>query len=175
MASKGIDHILVSSLYIVNRLSAAKIGQILGYDASTVCKCLKSMGIARSLSEAKQVPGYFNKGCFTSDRFPHRTKCGGYIYIWTTEHPKRTRIQKNGGGYISEHQLVWEKVNGKLLPEGFVIHHLNGIKDDNREENLVAMEKGEHIHQTNQYSRRIKELEDELSKMRNRYEPNLPT
>lgn len=42
---------------------------------------------------------------------------------------------------------------------------LNGIKEDNRPENLVAMKAGEHIHQVKPYQKRIKELEDALSKM----------
>jgi len=69
------------------------------------------------------------------------------------------------GGYVAEHLLVWEKANNKPLLKGYSIHHLNGIKDDNRPENLVAMKHGEHVHQTEPFIKRIKELEDELSKM----------
>ena len=37
-----------------------------------------------------------------------------------------------------EHRWVWEVVYG-VLPDGWLIHHVNGIKDDNRIGNLIAL------------------------------------
>ena len=90
-------------------------------------------------------------------------------------HPRRIKVSKwykgsaEGGGYIAEHLIAWEKYHNEELPQGYVIHHLNGIKDDNRPENLVAMKAGEHRHQTGPYKERIKELEDELSRLWSKY------
>lgn len=66
---------------------------------------------------------------------------GGYIEVWAPDHPKA-----NKRGYIREHVLIWEKTHGEPLPEGYIIHHLNGITDDNRPENFVALPK--RIHDT---------------------------
>lgn len=56
----------------------------------------------------------------------------GYVRVWCPRNPHAKK------GYVREHVLVWEMANGPV-PDGYVIHHLNGIKDDNRLENLVAL------------------------------------
>lgn len=40
-----------------------------------------------------------------------------------------------GGKFYYAHRVIWEHFNGQI-PEGFVIDHINGVKDDNRIENL---------------------------------------
>ena len=62
----------------------------------------------------------------------------GYVEIYMPEHPNSNR------GYIFEHIAVLEKKLGRYLYAHEDSHHINGIKDDNRPENLVAMSKSEH-------------------------------
>ena len=69
----------------------------------------------------------------------------GYVYIYKPEHP---RAVKYHGNYVPEHHLSWEKANGRYVPEGQIIHHLNGVKDDNRPENLMALDKKYHSTRT---------------------------
>jgi hypothetical protein len=55
----------------------------------------------------------------------------GYVMVRVPDHPRARR-----GQYVFEHILVMEDMLGRhLLPEESV-HHRNGVRDDNRPENL---------------------------------------
>ena len=69
-------------------------------------------------------------------RWTHKS---GYVYVYTPEHPAA-----NHDGYVLEHRLIMEAKLGRYLMAFEDVHHINGIRDDNRPENLVALTKREH-------------------------------
>lgn len=91
-----------------------------------------------------------------------RTRNCGYVLIRTGKTP-------GAGAYTPEHRLVWEKAHGKL-PKGWIVHHLNGERDDNRLENLLAMPRNRHSHKylTEPYQKRIKQLEQLVADLQSR-------
>jgi len=55
----------------------------------------------------------------------------GYILLSQREHPNASKA-----GLIGEHVVVMETSLGRYLKPGENVHHKNGIRDDNRIENL---------------------------------------
>jgi hypothetical protein len=71
---------------------------------------------------------------FKGGRFNSR----GYILIMSKNHPFNVR------GYVFEHRLVMEKYLGRYLNKDEQIHHKNGIRNDNRIENLEITSRKDH-------------------------------
>ena len=67
-----------------------------------------------------------------------RTKAG-YIILCIHEHPNSDKA-----GYIFEHRIMVEMDKGDILDKRFDVHHKNGVKHDNRIENLEIISHSEH-------------------------------
>lgn len=73
----------------------------------------------------------------------------GYVWVLCPNHPCATKM-----GYVREHRLVMEQTLGRYLSPEEIPHHINGIKHDNRPENLFLL--------ANQSTHRRKHLCKEL-------------
>lgn len=68
----------------------------------------------------------------------------GYVMVWMPNHPMAHK-----SGYIKRAHLVIESVTGRHVRPGEDVHHINGVKDDDRAENLQLMTHSQHTTRTN--------------------------
>lgn len=63
----------------------------------------------------------------------------GYVLIWKPKHPFSHK-----SGYVLRSHLVAEKELGRYLYPDEITHHKNGIKDDDRPENIEVTTQSKH-------------------------------
>lgn len=116
---------------------------------------VKCRNVPKSLICRKCVPGLTLKcrgrGHTDKDGYQLISLPWGHEFIATA----------NKRGWIPEHRLVVAQHLGRNLLPHENVHHLNGVRDDNRIENLVLMNRTDHLHchTGKPYSQRIQDLE----------------
>jgi len=88
----------------------------------------------------------------------------GYIRVYLSSADPFYEMCSEKGvttGYILEHRLVMARALNRCLSSKEIVHHLNGIRNDNRPENLALVNKQNHQHNTlvKVLQQRIRELE----------------
>jgi hypothetical protein len=84
----------------------------------------------------------------------------GYIYIVSTRRTQPFRL--------AEHRIVLEEALGRRIAHCEEVHHINGVRDDNRLENLLLCVRKEHValDRRNDWRRGQHHSEETRAKMR---------
>jgi len=82
-----------------------------------------------------------------------RRKCKGYMDIFKPNHPN---AKKNG--YIAEHRYVMSKFLKRPLTKDEFVHHVDGVRTNNKIKNLKLMNKKLHnsMHRKKEAARRTR-------------------
>lgn len=155
---KRIDGIELQRLYTQEELTPTQIAQRMNFSVMGIDGALRRFGIPRRYRSILPT-SYGKREAHPNWKGGRHINSQGYVLVLDPEHPHTTQ-----SGYVREHILIWEKTHNKPLPKGWVIHHLNGIKNDNRPQNLVAMPLKSHSPKLLEelLKKRIRELECEI-------------
>lgn len=182
MIKRTIDIDLMAILYYACGWHHKQIATCFGYKSNTtISDKFKELGLKsrdnvarntgnKASTETRLKMGIAGKGKIISEKT--RFKIGfaqlgsknhawqggkitsqGYIMIKNRTHPNCCN-----NGYVKEHRLIMEKHLGRYLTKKEIIHHINGIRNDNRIENLQLMTQSEHTTLHNKLSYHIRHI-----------------
>lgn len=109
--------------------SLTQMGKAIGAKRDTVKKFLRRHGVTKEFLTTKEGEKHYAWKGRLIDK-------DGYVLIHQKGHPNARKHTH----YIFEHRLVMEDFLGRTLLPGEVVHHKNGVKEDNRIENLQLFE-----------------------------------
>lgn len=145
-------------LYIKEQKSTHEIARMFKVAQITAISWVRSFGIpVRNRSESNKLRNLrgVSNPAWKGGRYINKE---GYICVRVPDHPLAS-----SSGYVKEHVLAWEESHGRSLPKGYVIHHVDGIRTNNRPSNLLAMKQSDHMKLHRQELSSMKALEDQIS------------
>ena len=136
--------------YLKSHYSAertADISKVIGKTVNSIHHKANKLGLYKDKEAFSEVRSKASSGANSGNFKNYRRRTPkGYIVRYIPDHP-----MASAAGLVMEHRLVVEEHLGYYLPQGFDVHHINGVKDDNRIENLAVMTHKAHTlyHNTN--------------------------
>lgn len=115
----------------VQKLQIWKVAELMEMTPHIVIKRIRHYGLKTQRRGPRSGPGHPEwKGGRRIDK-------DGYVLLYMPDHPDACKMKgRKSGGTIREHRWVMEQVLGRRLLPTEVVDHINGVKNDNRPENL---------------------------------------
>lgn len=118
-------------MYVDEKLSQGEIADRTGLSESTVRRNIRRAGLNLSFTEAHQRR--FER--YNATKKKQVRYNGGYRRILMRGHPSARRSD----GMVNEHWVVAERMMGRYLKDGEMVHHMNYERNDNSEHNLCVL------------------------------------
>lgn len=159
----------------VDYIANSQIGEATGLCKAVISRCLKELNDRQLIIRKGKYIGFQKdwekwgklavQSTLTRKKIPETRKPKTNPYAITLLKDIEPKFQSMAGnkGYVYEHRLVIARKLGRCLEPWEIVHHIDGIRSHNSEDNLeMYPSQAEHI-PTTILQKRIKELEDELA------------
>lgn len=135
---------LLTEMYWNKRMTLKQIGDEIGITDSYMTRLFRKLNIEQRkygywLHDRPKILGTIKIGNDIHNITGKQKSKKGYISLCVKTHPFAGKDRM-----VFEHRLVMEQHLERYLKPNEIVHHINGIKNDNRIENLQVMDHGKH-------------------------------
>jgi len=160
----------IQDLYFRDEYSIYMINKLTGRAYKTIWQWVQKVGKPRTWAEAQILANKLGRGSGIkrSNWKGGRNKSGyGYWLIWVSPNDP-FYCMANNVSLVREHRYLMAQHLGRPLSDNEIVHHINGIKTDNRFSNLALVSRSNHPTKSfmKALQKRIRELEAELSQQK---------
>ncbi len=179
-----IDRDELYKLYWEDKLTQVEIASRLGTNRRSIDSYFKYLNVpVRTLSQRVQLAydtGKLDRKGSKGSKWKggRYVEKPGYVSVWISPSDPMYGMCRRGRGRVAEHRLVMARHLGRPLLTCEQVHHINGIKGDNRIENLQLAAISDHLSFERKcrsclIKKQIKQLVKENAELRKMLQPLL--